>query len=188
MRIALICLLAAAATMLSQTRTGPAESPEVSNDGRLEKLLTTYLQGSLEQARLTLKHKQQMRETGLGALPEVLAGEDEIDKWQLYLRLATEGKLIAAHPAFSDLRREFSVPDSATFAEAGKREVIAAAILEYLEKRLARANRASDWAAELFAYGRTTELQALEARNKVEGLRLLLEAAQLNVPRGKERR
>jgi len=184
MRIAWICLVATA-LIVSQSWRGAAEETEAEKGSGLEKHLVTYLRSSLERARVSLKHKQQMRESGLAALPDLLTAEDEIDKCQLYLRLATEGKLIAGHPIFSELRREFSVPEMGKFMKGGKSDVIAAGILEYLERKLRRAEQASDWAAELYAHARCTELVVLEAKNKVEGLTLLLEAERLNSRKSK---
>jgi len=172
------CVLTAA-VILSPTWAVPTEEAKTTNNRSLQEFLTTYLQNRLERAQLNLKQLQRLQESGVATLPDVLAAEDEIDKWRLHLRLAKDAKLMTAHPVFNELRKEFGVPEISKSVEPETRKLAAAAILEYLEAKYRRAQRESDWAATLYEYARGTESKVLAAKTKVEGLQLLLEAERL---------
>lgn len=185
MRFLLVCLLAAFVAFC-QSWSGPAEEADVKKGNGFEKLLTTYLQNRLERARLSLKQLQQLEETGMTAVLDLWVAEDEIDRCRLHLRLATEGRLIADHPALTELRRELGVPEVPELPDAGKREAVSAAIQEYLQKKLVRAERVTDRALSLYDLRRGTESEVLAAKSNVEGLKLLLELERLSVREAKK--
>jgi hypothetical protein len=161
-----------------------SEEAEAKKGDSLEKLLTTYLRNRLEAARLSLKSVQGLHETGVVTVPEVLAAEDEVDRWRLHLHLATEEKLIAFHPVFGEVRREFGVPEISKSLEAMRRKVTSALICDYLQKRLGRAERGAEAVLALRSFGRATESEVLAAKTKVDGLRLLLEAERISSREG----
>ncbi len=186
MRFLLVCALIAMLPIGLSSAGSIAEEAEAKKGGSLEKLLTTYLQNRLEAARLGLKHVQRLHETGVVTVPEVLAAEDEVDKWQLHLRLATEEKLIVSHPVFSEVRREFGVPEISKSVEVKIRRATSAVIREYLQKKLRRAERGSEAVSTLHSFGRATESEMLAAKSKVDGLKLLLEVERIKFRESRE--
>jgi len=178
MRVLPICVLTAVLLFGSSWRAS-AEEAETKKRGGLEKLLTTYLQNRVQRAQLALKHTQGLKDSGAATIDDVLAAEDEIDRCRLNLRLAVEAKLVIAHPVFGELRRELGVPEIRKPADARTRKLISAAILEYIEQKLRRAEKASQRASALYEYGRGSESEVLAAKSKVEGLKLLLEGERL---------
>jgi len=176
MRPAIICLVSVSLIAVQVFRS-PTGEVAVKDASGLEKLLATYLQNRVAQARLALNG---LKEAGITTVPELLAAEDEVARWELHLRLAKEGKLTRFHPVLGELRQEHGVPEVSK-AASGADEVISALIVEYIEKKLARAERALEAAQALRNFGRGTESELEAARRKVEGLKLLLEAYRLNL-------
>lgn len=186
MRFLLVCALIGMLLIgLSWSGAAPEEA-EAKKGGSLEKLLTRYLQNRLEAAGLSVKHVQGLHEAGVATVPEVLAAEDEVDRWRLHLRLATEEKLIALHPALKEVRREFGVPEISKSVEAKTRKATSAMIHDYLQKKLRRAERGAQAVSALHSFGRATESEVLAAKSKVDGLKLLLEAERIKFRESKE--
>jgi hypothetical protein len=142
----------------------------------LEKLLADYLQGKFAQAEATLRS---LREGGNSTLPQILAQQDVIDKWQLYLRLLTEAKLTVGHPILAELRKDHSVPDLPDSFEGKSSEFVTKVIQEYLQSRIQRAVQTREIALALYKVGRTTESDYIAAKMKLEDLQLLLEIERL---------
>jgi len=185
MRFLFICML----TVIAATGPAcPASAQEAKSEkgGDLGQLLTAYLQKRLEEAQLTFESLTRQKDEGVATLPQVLAAEDEIDRWKLHLRLATEGRLISNHPILNEIRREFGVPEIPHSADVRKSKAVSSAIQEYLQKRLEGAERLLGSATLLHKMGRATESEVLAARSRVDGLKLLLEVERHKSPARKE--
>ncbi len=170
MRLLSFCILCAVAAGWLQSSL--AEGPQGEKPGELEKLLTAYLEERLAQAQSALKSVQDSQNA---TMLQILAAEDEVDRWAFQLRLVTEGKLVAEHPVLNELRRELGVPDLQALPKAAKAEAVSSAIQEYIKKRLDRTQRAYETARALFETGRATEPELLAAKSRVAQVRLLLE-------------
>jgi len=149
----------------------------------LEKALTGYLQGRLVGAEEVLKG---LRETGTASLSDLLAAEDVIDRLKLHLRLVREAKLVHDHPVLSELRRQFSVPEIPESAKAKRSEAVSAAVREYLEKKVQRAEKECERAQALLEAGRALESDVRAANETREGLKLLLEIEGHSYPTGRK--
>ncbi len=179
-------LLVFALTVLvaeSQVYSGFAQETRVESRKALQDQLTTYLRERLAEAEQVVKQLRQQRDEGVITVSEVLGAEDELDRWRLYLRLATEANLIADHPILTELRRTFGVPE---IAKGPKSEIVSAVIREYLQDRLVRAERAYETTRALREVGRATESELLATKSNLEGLKLLLNVHCLNMQGAKE--
>ncbi len=186
MRFSLSVFLFIAVLLFSESWTSLAEDKPVQDPGNLQKLLTSYLTDRLADAKLVLRNVEEQRRAGLVGTEEVLAETDEIDRWELYLRMVTEWRLVANHPIFRELRKEFLVPEPPPIESIKDRKAISVAIQEYLQKKLQRAGIAADRAVALYKLRRATEADVAAAKSKVEGLKLLIEVERLGVGRDGE--
>jgi hypothetical protein len=148
----------------------------------IETLLSTYLQNRLKLAVKQLQTKQSAHESGIVTLPDVLAAENEVDRYQFQLRLATDGKLIALHPVLNELRREFGIPETTKTLPTARRQAVSQATRDYLQRRLHRAEKLLESARLRHEMGRTTASEVFSASSEVEGLKLLLAVENLNSP------
>jgi hypothetical protein len=184
MRLLLICML------LLIAGSGPVPFSEAeetkSEGGGLETLLRDYLQKRLQQAQLAYESLTRQKEEGIVTLPQVLAAEDEVDRWRLHLILLTEGRLISNHPVIKEIRSEYGVPEITQVEKDQDARLVSSAVQDYLRKRLERAERLLGSATLLHEMGRATESDVLEARSRVDGLKLLLEVERRNPPIVKE--
>jgi len=181
-----VILSLAMLTVLAFLPRGCAEGGKAKSPDPLEPLLLSYIQGRLEQAQLNHERLTKREEAGVATLPQILAAEDEIDRWQLHLRLLTEGGLIAEHPVLTELRREFHVPELEVAVSRSKRDAAAKMAGEYLQKKLARAERLLGSARTLLEVRRATEADLLAAKNAVDRVKLLLEAEKYNLRDARE--
>lgn len=181
-----VILLLAMSTVLGFSPRCCAEGGKAKSPDALEPFLLSYIQGRLEQAQLNHERLTKREEAGVATLPQILAAEDEIDRWQLHLRLLTEGGLVAEHPVLTELRREFHVPELEEAANRSKRDAAAKMTGEYLQKKLARAERILGSAKTLVEMERATEGDVLAARNAVDAIKLLIEAERHNPGDAKE--
>jgi hypothetical protein len=186
MRISLSVFLFIGVLLFSEGWTSLAEDKPAQHPGKLQKLLTSYLTDRLAEAQLALKNVQRLHESGMVNLSDVLAAQDAIDQWGLSLRLTTEWGFVGNHPVFRELRREFSVPEPVGPEYIKNKNVISQAIQEYLRRKLVRAEQTAERAVAMYDLRRATEAEVAAAKNKVEGLKLLLEAEQLGLGEGKE--
>jgi hypothetical protein len=176
-----VILLLPMLTVLAFSPRCCAEGGGATSSDPLEPFLLSYIQGRLEQAQLDHERLTKREEAGVATLSQILGAEDEIDRWQLHLRLLTEGRLIAEHPVLTELRREFHVPELDVAVNQSTRDAAARMAGEYLQKKLARAERILGSAKTLVEMERATEGDVLAARNAVDAIKLLLEAERHNL-------
>jgi hypothetical protein len=178
MRFLLLCVVAGVAVGAGIWFVR-GESGRSGEEADLEKALTTYLEGRLAEAEEVFK---ELRESGAAPLSEVLAAEDRIDRLKLHLRLLREARLINDHPIFSELRREFGVPEIPESGRAKRSEAVVAGIRDYIQKKLERAEKECERAKALLEAGRAADSDLRAAVDKREGLKLLLQAER-RIPR-----
>lgn len=157
-----------------------AEDQKAQSPGSLEPFLLSYIQGRLEEAKLDFERLTKREEAGVATLPQILSAEDEIDRWQLHLRLLTERKRIASHPVLAELRREFHVPELFQYTKNGRDDGAAEMVAAYLQKKLDRAERLLGSARTLQQMGRATDSDVFAAKNAVDAIKLLLESETQN--------
>lgn len=147
-----------------------AENERAESPSSFEALLLSYIQGRLEQAKLDFERLTKREEAAVATLPQILSAEDEIDRWQLHLRLLTEGKLIVSHPVLTELRTEFHVPELSQHINGGRDDGAATMVVQYLQKKLDRAERLLGSAKTLQEMGRATEADVFDAKNAVDAI------------------
>ncbi len=174
MRFVLICILIVVAAFAA-VRTVPSQEAESEKGDTPERLLTEYLKNRLQQAQLAFESLMRQKEEGVVTLPQVLAAEDAVDKGRLDYVLATEGKLISNHPVLNEIRRQYGVPAITELQEDQNARVVSSAVLDYLQRRVQRAERLLESAAFLHKMKRATEGDVLDAKTRLDGLNLLLE-------------
>ena len=175
MRILLACIVILA-VVSALSDLGFSQETKTEQATTLEELLAVFLQGRLLQAEATLRS---LREGGNATLPQILAQQDVVDKWQLHLRLLTEAKLTVGHPILAELRRKYSVPDLPDSFEGKSNAIVSKVVQEYLQSKIKRAVQTREIALALYKVGRTTESEYIAAKARLEDLGLLLEIERL---------